>query len=54
MNIFQVKKYCLQIKNKYQNKLKLHILYFEKQTDIQVRYLRSLDLSNKNDELKQI
>ena len=43
MNMFQVKKYYLLIKEKA----------FEKQTEKQVGTLQSLDLSNEKDEIKQ-
>ena len=57
INILQVKKYYLLIENKYQNKLSLHILLQEKlqknKQKKQVGALRSVDLSNRKDELKQ-
>ena len=55
MKILQVNKFCLLIKDKEQNKLSSTLgRTSEKQTGKQVGATKSLDLSNKKDELKEI
>ena len=50
INILEANKYCFLMKDKKYNKLSLHFLLQEKQVDA----IKSLDISGKKDELKQI